>query len=172
MSSTAKMSGGKKVKGKRKRKSSAAVSSAAESKFLKEFDITVDDISDVSDAESPALEAEAPVAVKKKKKSAVTDDDEVESAAKKQKVADSEDSESESEDVGSYGIYIGGISYDASEDDLGVFFESCGEITSVRMPRYLPIYSKVHKLTFPCSGIRTLANLVGMLISIFPLQRR
>ena len=33
-------------------------------------------------------------------------------------------------------VFVGGISYDANEDDLREFFADCGTITSVRMPRY------------------------------------
>lgn len=33
-------------------------------------------------------------------------------------------------------VFIGGISYDANEDDLEEFFQSCGRILSIRMPRY------------------------------------
>ena len=129
------MTGGKKVKGKRKRKHSTAVSSAKESKFLKEFNIEVDDISDISDAETSAV-APGALAVTKKKRTPSAQTEESESSAKKQKleVEDEPDSDTES-DSASNGIYIGGISYDASEEDLGAFFESCGKITSIRMPR-------------------------------------
>jgi nucleolin len=33
-------------------------------------------------------------------------------------------------------IFVGGISYDASEEDLSEFFNKCGKIKSVRVPRY------------------------------------
>ena len=33
-------------------------------------------------------------------------------------------------------VFVGGISYDANEDDLREFFEDCGQIAGVRMPRY------------------------------------
>jgi nucleolin len=32
--------------------------------------------------------------------------------------------------------FVGGISYDANEDDLREFFSDCGTLTSVRVPRY------------------------------------
>ena len=33
-------------------------------------------------------------------------------------------------------IFVGGISYDATEDDLSDFFSDCGKINSVRVPKY------------------------------------
>ena len=33
-------------------------------------------------------------------------------------------------------VFVGGISYDATEDDLSDFFAKCGKIVSVRVPRY------------------------------------
>lgn len=33
-------------------------------------------------------------------------------------------------------VYVSGVPYEAIEDDIIGFFESCGEPESVRMPRY------------------------------------
>ena len=33
-------------------------------------------------------------------------------------------------------VFVGGISYDATEEDLSDFFASCGKINSVRVPKY------------------------------------
>jgi len=33
-------------------------------------------------------------------------------------------------------VYVGGVSYDAKEDQIHSFFEKCGEIASIRMPKF------------------------------------
>ena len=129
MSAAATVAISKEDKKRRKRKRGADLSYAAvEAQHLNEFNITVEEVSDVSDAEE-AIEVDA---APKKTKSA--NDSDLESPSEVSKSSSEISAVSSAE---GRSIYIEGISYDANEDDLRSYFEACGTITSVRMPRFL-----------------------------------